>query len=283
MFQYACARALALELHLPLKVMLDMFGVYNIFHYGLELERVFRLDIDMASRSELREMIGALHAKPLVRKLLVVKALAIFRGRNFVLEPHYRYWDGLAARVRNGGYLQGYWQSERYFVNHAATLRKDFTFRHAPSGRNAELQNEILGCNSVSIHVRRGDYVSDAKTHVMHGTCLPDYYFNAVDLLQQRLSELRLFAFSDEPEWVAAVLKPRYPEIVVVDHNQGDDSYNDMRLMSLCRHHVIANSSFSWWGAWLNPDPGKIVIAPRTWFATGTDTTDLIPHTWIRI
>ena len=282
MFQYACARVLALELRLPLKVTLDMFGVYA-FHNGPELERVFSLDLDVATRSDLRHMIGVLRVYPLVRKLLAGKALSIFKGRNFVVEPYYRYWDGLAARLRDGGYLQGYWQSECYFAKYAATLRNDFAFRHAPSGRNAELQHEIPSGNSVSIHVRRGDYVSNAKTLAVHGTCSLQYYFNAIALLQRHIPDLRLFAFSDDPEWVAAVLKPRYPGLVLVDHNRGEDSYNDMRLMSLCRHHIIANSSFSWWGAWLNPDPAKMVVAPRNWFANNTDTTDLIPGGWWRI
>jgi hypothetical protein len=117
----------------------------------------------------------------------------------------------------------------------------------------------------------------------MHGTCTPDYYFKAIDFLRQRLPEARFFVFSDDPQWVVEVLASRYPSLVLVDHNRAQDSYNDMRLMSLCRHHIIANSTFSWWGAWLNPDPGKIVIAPCNWFANGTDSTDLIPDTYIRL
>lgn len=183
----------------------------------------------------------------------------------------------------SGGYLQGYWQSERYFLKHKGTIRSDFTFRQPPSGQNAELSRTILNSVAVSIHVRRGDYVSNAKTFAKHGTCTPEYYFKAIEIVRQRVPEARFFAFSDDPQWVAEVLAPRYPGLVLVDHNQAEDSYNDMRLMSLCWHHIIANSSFSWWGGWLNPDPGKIVIAPRNWFANGKDSTDLIPETYIRL
>jgi len=282
MFQYACARALAIELRMPLKVTLDMFGAYTS-HNGPELERVFSLKLDVAQLAELRRMIGTLCVSPTVRRALVIKLFSPLRGTRFIAEPHYCYWDGLLDRARAGGYLQGYWQNERYFLKHTATIRSDFTFRQPPSGQNVELARTILDSIAVSVHVRRGDYVSNAKALAMYGTCTPEYYFKAIEILRQRVPEARLFAFSDDPQWVAEVLAPRYPGLVLVDHNRAEDSYNDMRLMSLCQHHIIANSSFSWWGAWLNPDPGKIVVAPRNWFVNGTDSTDLIPETYIRL
>lgn len=282
MFQYACARALSIELRMPLKVTLDMFGAYTS-HNGPELEHVFSLELDVAQPAELRRMIGTLRVSPTVRRALAIKLFTPLRGTHFIAEPHYCYWDGLLDRARAGGYLQGYWQSERYFLKHTATIRSDFTFRQSPCGQNAELAHTILNSVAVSIHVRRGDYVSNAKAFAMQGTRTPEYYFKAIKTLRQRVPEARLFAFSDDPQWVAEVLAPRYPDLVLIDHNRNKDSYNDMRLMSLCRYHIIANSSFSWWGAWLNPDPGKIVIAPRNWFANGTDSTDLIPDTWIRL
>lgn len=282
MFQYACARALALELGQPLKVTQDMFGLYTV-HNGPELERVFSLRLDVAQPAELRRMTGVLRVAPMVRRALTSQALGVLRGRRFIVEPHYRYWRGLLDRARNGAYLQGYWQSERYFSHQATAIREDFAFRQLPAGQNADLARAIHDCESVSVHVRRGDYVGNAKTLANHGTCSPEYYFSAIELLRQRAPTLRLFAFSDDPQWVADVLKPRYPDLVLVTHNQGESSYNDMRLMSSCRHHIIANSSFSWWGAWLNPGPDKIVIAPRQWFANGTDTQDLLPPGWERV
>jgi hypothetical protein len=282
MFQYACARALSIELRMSLKVTLDMFGIYKS-HNGPELERVFSLKLDVAQPAELRRMIGVLRVSLTVRRALAIKLLAPLRGTRFIAEPHYRYWDGLLDRARAGGYLQGYWQSERYFSKHTAAIRSDFTFRQPLIGQNAQTASDILDDVSVGIHVRRGDYVNNAKTLAMLDTCTPEYYFKAIESLRQRVPDTRFFAFSDEPQWVAKVLVPRYPDLVVVSHNRAENSYNDMRLMSLCRHHIIANSSFGWWGAWLNPDPGKIVIAPRNWFANGMDSTDLIPDTYIRL
>ncbi len=283
MFQYACARALAAELKLPLKVIVDMFGAYTSFHNGLELERVFSMKLDVARPADLRCMVGALRVAPRLRRALAAKMFSRLRGARFIAEPHYRYWNELLDRARSGGYLQGYWQSERYFLKQADIIRSDFRFRQQPAGRNAELVHTLLNSVAISIHVRRGDYVSNAKTLATHGICVPEYYFNAIDSLRQRVPNARLFAFSDDPKWVAEVLTPRYPDLVLIEHNIGEDSYNDMRLMSLCRHHVIANSSFSWWGAWLNTHLDKIVIAPRRWFATDTDTRDLIPSSWERM
>jgi len=282
MFQYACARAITKELKMPLKVTQDMFGVYSS-HYGPELERVFSLSLDVAQPVELQKMIGMLRVSPLIRRVLASRFLTLLRGRYFIVEPHFRYWDELYDRAQAGGYLQGYWQSERYFARHTNIIRKDFEFKNKFNEQNKELVREIRKTNSISVHVRHGDYVKNAKTYSVHGICTPEYYFEAIEFLEQQVSNIRLFAFSDDHKWVAEVLKSRYPELVLVDHNRGGESYNDMRLMSFCRHHIIANSSFSWWGAWLNPAPNKIVIAPRKWFTNGRDSTDLVPDTWIRL
>jgi hypothetical protein len=280
MFQYACARALAVELKLPLKVTLDMFGAFT-FHNGPELEHVFSPKLDVASPAELRSVIGAVRALPVVRRVLANNAFDSLRGKNFIAEPYYSYWDGLLDRVRSGGYLQGYWQSARYFTKHAAIIRGDFTFRQQLTGFNAELERAIRGSVAVSVHVRRGDYANNAKTHSMHGTCTPEYYFKAIERVRQRMPMgTRFFAFSDDPQWVTDVLIPCYPDLVLVANNRGENDYNDMRLMSLCNHNIIANSSFSWWAAWLNDNKEKIVIAPRRWFANDTDTRDLIPQEW---
>lgn len=282
MFQYACARALALELNFPLKVTIDMFGHYASRRCP-ELERVFSLKTEVAQPKELRRMIGVLCTPPAVRRVLGGKMFAFLMPPRFIIEPHFHFWDGLLDQARTGGYLQGYWQSERYFSKHMATIRSDFTFRQPLTGRNSELVRAIHESIAVSVHVRRGDYVSNPKILSVHGVCAPGYYFKAMERLRQAVPEARFFVFSDDPQWVTEMLVPHYPDLVLAEHNRGENSFNDMRLMSLCRHHIIANSSFSWWGAWLNPDPGKIVIAPRNWFANGTNSTDLIPDTWIRI
>lgn len=279
MFQYACGRALAADLALPLKVTHDMFGTFEI-HNGPELTHAFALSLDVAEPSELGRMIGTLRTPPKVRLLLGRPSWALLAGRRFLAEPHFGYWDGLRGRARAGGYLQGYWQSERYFAGHEDVIRKDFVFREAMTGSNAELEKIILKSDSVAVHVRRGDYADDPKTSSVHGVCSPEYYFAAIDAMRKRIPEPTILAFSDDPRWVTEVLASRYPDLVVVTHNRGEHSYNDMRLMSLCKHNIIGNSSFSWWAAWLNDNPAKIVIAPCRWFEKDIDTRDLLPDRW---
>ncbi len=279
MFQYACARSLSLELDVPLKFSTDTFGVHNA-HNGFELARVFSLKLEIASGEDLTRLIGWGRSLPLVRRALVKWPFSLVAGRRFLGEPHFRYWPGLRQHARQGGYLQGYWQSERYFACHAGHIRSDFTFGDDLRGANLQLAHSIGQRTAISVHVRRGDYVSNAKTLAVHGTCSLDYYQAAIDTLLQRCPGALLVAFSDDPHWVSQFLQPRYPGMVLVDHNKGVESYNDMRLMSMCQHHVIANSSFSWWGAWLNPSPDKVVIAPARWFADGRDSRGLIPDSW---
>jgi len=279
MFQYACGYALGRDSGLTVKVTADLLDTYSR-HNGPELNRVFRTSAPVAEPRDMRKLLGGWRAIPKVRRLLALRALRSLRGRHFFVDPQFRFSKELQRLAGRGMYLQGYWQSERYFSRHANMIRKEFTFGNPPTGCNAELALQIRQGVSVSLHIRRGDYASCPKTLAYHGLCEPEYYFRAIDYIRRHIPKFRIFAFSDDPQWVAGTLKSRHPEMVIVDHNLGDQSHNDMLLMSLCHHHIIANSSFSWWGAWLNPDPNKIVIAPCKWFANGPDSADLIPESW---
>jgi hypothetical protein len=282
MFQYACARALTLELQFKLKLSIDLFSEYNL-HHGYELERVFGIHADIATKNDIRHMIGIVRSIKKMRKYLVKPLFNPLAGRHFIFEPYFTYWPDLISRAMQGGYMQGYWQSELYFTKYIDVIRSDFRFHSHLEGKNAEIAKLIHQSNAVSVHVRRGDYVSNSKILATHGTCSLEYYFSAIAIMMARIQNAKLFVFSDDPQWVFQELQPQYPDMVLVEYNTGLESYNDMRLMSLCRHHIIANSSFSWWGAWLNPDPQKMVIAPAKWFSNGIDTKDLIPDTWEKI
>jgi hypothetical protein len=179
--------------------------------------------------------------------------------------------------------LDGYWQSERYFADVSDRLRSEFTFKASAAGRNAEIAGEIAAVNAVSLHVRRGDYATNPAMTAMHGICPIDYYDRAVEFVIERVADPVFFLFSDDPDWVREHLKIDWA-VVVVEHNDSDTGHEDLRLMGLCRHHVIANSTFSWWGAWLNPSPEKIVVAPKRWFAEDSiDTSDLLPADWVTL
>lgn len=279
MFQCAAGRALSLARNQPLKLDISEFDDYGL-HQGFELQRVFHCPIATATKSDLRNILGWQFSSP-VRRILAHSSLAALRRDCLVIEPHFHYWPAI-NQVPQDCYLAGYWQSQKYFQTQTAAIRADFAFKLPLTKRNAEFARQIAQVNAVSLHVRRGDYVNNRKTNSMHGVCSLDYYQAAIRHISDRLELPYFFIFSDDIEWVRDHLEMDWP-CQYVDHNHAAESYNDMRLMSLCKHHIIANSSFSWWGAWLNPSAEKIVVAPNQWFTNGNTVTDLIPRTWVTL
>ena len=179
-------------------------------------------------------------------------------------------------------YLMGNWQSERYFSQVAEIIRRDLSFKTPLTDRNAELMELMDKIEVVSLHVRRGDIASNLASMAIHGLCSLEYYRRAIEYVTVRVAKPEFVIFSDDMTWVRENLSIDYP-CHYVDHNKGFESYNDMHLMSLCDHHIIANSSFSWWGAWLNPKGNKIVVAPQRWFLANYDSSDIVPSSWIQI
>ncbi len=279
MFQYAAGRALSIRGGSPLALDISGFDGYGL-HQGFELKRVFGHTFAIASPDEMAEVLSW-QASPIIRRIVARKPFSFFCGQRCVVEPHFNYWAGIET-LTGDCYLSGYWQSEKYFDAVAEQIRDDFVFRLPASGENAELAKNIQGTMAISLHVRRGDYANNPKTTATHGLCSLDYYQAAIQRVTQEMSDPYFYIFSDDINWARAHLKIDFPHRYV-DHNQGAESYNDMRLMSLCRHHIIANSSFSWWGAWLNPREDKMVLAPKKWFANGADVRDLFPQEWIAL
>lgn len=181
--------------------------------------------------------------------------------------------------------ISGYWQSEKYFIKHENEIRKDFQFKKPLDKKNKKVLEQIKNTNSVSIHIRRGDYVSNKKTNQFHGVCSLSYYKEAINYFKKRIENPKFFVFSDDPEWVKENLKKE--GAIYINWNKGEDSYKDIQLMSRCKHNIIANSSFSWWGAWLNDNLEKMVIAPKKWFndkeAQIKAGGEIVPKTWIKI
>lgn len=175
-------------------------------------------------------------------------------------------------------YLSGYWQSEKYFMLEEDDIRKVYCFSEFGDSFNIELSQKIREYNSVSIHVRRGDYLQEP---LLNGICDEKYYDSAVNALQEQIPNPHFFIFSNDIDWCKNHFKME--KVTFVDRNAGQNSYRDMHLMSLCNHHIIANSSFSWWGAWLGSKNG-ITIAPRMWFNGVEDNEmDIYPSSWMCI
>lgn len=279
MFQYAAGRSLSIATGQNYFLDLNDFSNYRL-HNGFELSRVFDVNMQVADSEDVRGMLNW-RAGTLAKKVLRRSYFKLLRGNKLVVEPSFNFWPEF-FNLSQGCYLYGYWQSEKYFHSVEKVIRSEFNFREPLSGRNAELAIEIKNAQAVSLHVRRGDYVSDHKTGKIMDICSLEYYKTAVAYIVERVEQPIFYIFSDDIDWVKQSLPLRFP-CKYVNHNRGIDSYRDMQLMSLCKHHVIANSTFSWWGAWLNSNPCKIVVAPRKWFRNGTSDQDLIPAEWIRL
>ena len=180
------------------------------------------------------------------------------------------------------GFFNGYWQSFKYSAEIENILRKEFTFKIVPTGEAAELLDKVRNCNSVSMSIRRGDYVKLSHIHkVLH----VDYYINAIRYIQERVSNAKFFCTSDDINWCENTYGGRGYDIHFVKCPSDNNSY-DMQLISQCKHNIIANSTFSIWGAWLNQNPEKIVIRPEKFFSDGgpcSEHKDLWPEDWISI
>jgi len=209
------------------------------------------------------------------------KVLKGFWGGAFLAEPHFNYWAGLAG-FGGDRYLSGYWQSERYFLHVQERIRTEFTFKKPLEGANAQMARAISDTTSISVHVRRGDYLTNPKNHGLMDVAQPAYYRSAIAHIGGIVTNPEFFVFSDDIVWAKENITSGYP-CTFINHNSQADSYFDMYLMSRCQHHIIANSTFSWWAAWLNPSDRKIVIAPKKWFARSMPIQDLLPPDWIRL
>lgn len=264
MFQYAAARAVAARLGVP--VALDPREA-QARGEGV-LTRVF--DLPVAVADKLPPARSNLPAYLAWRWLGLSPRLCRERGLGY---------NSAVERLTAPAYLHGYWQSERYFADAADLIRHDFTFPAFSTPQNAEMADRIARTQAIALHVRRGDYLALGQ----HAVCDQAYYLSALDQVLQGVADPVVYVFSDDPDWAKTNL-PLPCEKVVVDFNGPDTDFEDMRLMSLCRHNVIGNSSFSWWAAWLNRTPGRRVAAPARWFGDDRmQNPDIWPDGWLRV
>jgi hypothetical protein len=264
MFQYAAARRLAF-IH-DAQLQLDLREFQNRQrHYALD---GFCIRGQPASAQRLRQL-NCMMRWP--SRLLTREVVKRYKERSFRFDPE-------VLELKPPVYLDGYWQSERYFDDVRSEITSEFSFASDPSPRIAEMVEGMRAGAAVAVHVRRTDFVERAIVRQKHGSCSIDYYRAALLFVRSVEPLVRVFVFSDDMEWARRNLAELDPVTFV----EGNTVHDDLRLMSSCKHNVIANSTFSWWAAWLNRSPDKIVVAPTPWFADGPSDSDLIPHTWVR-
>jgi hypothetical protein len=283
LFQYAYGRSMAIknttELKLDISSLknterafgLDVFTIKASLAEPLDYKKVGIVDVskqDFFSKIQ-KKLIELLEEnKPNNQKKIIREAGFTFNAD--------------LMEISGDHYVVGLWQSEKYFSSFRSDILSDLTLKNPLSPAADHLKSDMVALNSVSIHIRRGDYVSNAHTNQKHGVCPPEYYARTIEHITKHVSNPHFFVFSDDIAWVKENLK--LPSQTTYVSGSTTQAHEELMLMSFCKHNIIANSSFSWWGAWLNQNPAKIVIAPKQWFATSTiETKDLIPLSWVQL
>jgi hypothetical protein len=244
----------------------------------------FAIEIPVRERGLADRLLGfdQVRTKPVADTLRIVTGTRILResaGSCWHFQP-----ELAIPRGTRRLYLEGYWQVHQIAAQMEPELRRQLVFRNPPEGRTLEVLQRISACPApVSLHIRRGDYTLAAEGYPALGMT---YYRNALGALMERIANPTIFVFSDEIEYARQHLPAVAPpgtELIFVDHNRDATAHDDLRLMAACRHHIIANSSFSWWGAWLNPDPAKLVIAPDRWVDPEIPNQEILPPAWLQV
>ncbi len=277
MFQYAAARAVSVRCNAPLILDVSWLSSEAQRHFALW---PFRIKAEIFESAPFRSQLNLAcwrFAQRLNRRWGTHKLDApIYREKSF---RHDCGVQSLHAPV----YMYGYFQSEKYFADCRDVVFDDFQISDPPRAEAQLLLDRIKASDAICMHIRRGDYVTNPTINAFHGLCSVDYYHRGLQEIANNLMQPECFVFSDDPAWVRENLKLNVPTTLVDIHGP-DDAHEDLRLMAACHSYIIANSSMSWWGAWLGRRAGKRVVAPRRWFQSPRrDTRDLIPDDWVRL
>jgi hypothetical protein len=254
MFQYAYAKALQHKGY-DVKIDISKFKKYKL-HGGYQLDKY---KIDLETSNSFINFLSKINLKKNVKE----KSLL---------------FDEKMLNLSGNEYVKGYFQTEKYFSGIRDILLDQFVIKQEISESTVSYSKEIKKHkNSCSLHIRRGDYISDKKANSVHGTCDIEYYKEAVKLINNKFKDAYFFIFSDDITWVRNNLKVK--NATYINHNV--IPHEDMHLMSSCKHNITANSSFSWWGAWLNQSKNKTVIAPKKWFVSNKN--EVACKNWIQL
>ena len=273
MFQYAYAKALEQKGH-EVKIDISAFETYKL-HGGYQLDK-YNIDLDSSIKDENDKF---------YKNTFFYKVLRRF-GMDFSrrIKEKSLLFDKKLLEIDDNSYLDGYFQCEKYFKDIREIILKQFTINQDISNYTKEIKNKIQNSqNSCSLHIRRGDFVNSTNINI-HGACDIEYYKKAMKYLEEKVVNINYFIFSDDIEWVKENLAIQ--NAIYIDSKEKRIPHEDIYLMSLCKNNIIANSSFSWWGAWLNQNEKKMVIAPKRWFADDkleSQSKDIVCESWVRI
>ncbi|TDB63467.1 alpha-1,2-fucosyltransferase [Arundinibacter roseus] len=279
LFQYATAKAVAMVHQTEVAFDGQFFATSSL--QNIHTPRQYELNnVGIAFRKP--SLLDQISYEMLANTKIAGKFLRRLRSARIYAENKSNYTSEIFEKTTSNTYLKGFFQSERYFLSIRPILLREILLDYSEAPTYAE---QIMSTQAVSLHIRRGDYISLPAAAQFHGICSLDYYSNAIDYIQSKITNPHIYVFSDEIDWAKNKLKASVP-LTFVDHANPVSAHTDLSLMHLCKHHILANSTYSWWGAWLNPSPKKIVIAPKIWFADHSAqefTDDLLPASWIRL
>ena len=277
MFQYALYLALREKFkNEVVKVDRSCFKGYPL-HNGFELDKIFQVDCEFANWKDLVRV-----SYPYLNyRCWQIGKCFLPRRKTMCIEPKNMDLKQDIFDIQHDCFYDGYWQHEEYFHDIKDDILAAFKFQEFKDKRNKALADRLTDINSVSIHIRRGDYINDK---LFKGTCGIEYYKNAIDEINKLTVPALFCIFSNDILWCKKNIEPLLngKETIYVDWNTGSDNFRDMQLMTICKHCIIANSSFSWWGAWLNNNNDKIVIAPKIWYNTNKKVSPAT-NDWIKL
>lgn len=277
MFQYAFAKALQCK-YPGEQILVDIshFHYYNQ-HAGFQINRIFKnANITIATPKQLMRVTWYC---PHYKVSRILRKILPERGKEYIETKDYVFNPGV-FEIKKDCYFEGYWQSPLYFNEFSGEIKKMFTFP-VPQGKNKDLEGRMLSEDSVAIHIRRGDYLNAGS---FMGICGIDYYVRAIEYIRQKIKHPVLYIFSNDIGWCVQNITPlaRGLSVYYISHNTGCDSFWDLFLMSKCKSMILANSSFSWWAAYLNVEEASIIISPEKWVNRDYDQ-DVFLKQWIKL
>ena len=272
-FQYAYAKSLQQKGY-EVKIDISAFETYKL-HGGYQLDK-YNIDLPVSTKEENDKFCKNNITSKILKKL----------GFDFSKKTQEKslLFDNTRLNIEDDDYIEGYFQSEKYFKDIRDIILKQFVINQVVLGYTKEIEYKILSSqNSCSLHIRRGDFIN-SKNISIHGVCDVEYYINSMQYIEGKAKDINYFIFSDDMEWVKESLT--IERAIYIESEEKRIPHEDVYLMSLCHHNIIANSSFSWWGAWLNQNKEKIVIAPKNWYADEkleSQSGDVVCESWVRV